>query len=496
MRSFMVGRGLYRGGPGQLQLGCKGLAEPAFSTRWRLKTHLFYVYPWARFLGYQRRMTSFPTIADLSAALASGAVTASSLLEDSIARSEAATAHGVYVSRFDAAARRAAEEADAARSRGQAPPYAGVPITIKDNLDVAGMATTAGSKILAQAQPAQADAPVVRKLRAAGFVIPGRTNMTEFAFSGLGVNPHYGTPLNPRFSAPHVPGGSSSGAIVSVALGLAPAAIGTDTGGSVRIPAALHGLVGFKPSQAAVSREGVLPLSVSFDTVGVMAQTVADCRAVFDVIRDDSKAAPRAPKRRIGVLTNFVMSHTQSEVEAGFRVALERLAAGGIAVQPIAIPILDEIPEMNRNGTIQTAECFAWHAEHLPDAPDSAYDPRVIARIRPGGKVDALALRVLRARRQEIIDAFSNAAQDFDALVWPTVPMIAPAIAELARDEDYHRINGLILRNPMVVNLADGCSISLPCPVTGAPVGIMLSSARGNDDALLAFAEEAERLLR
>ncbi len=440
-------------------------------------------------------MRVFPTIAELTTALAGGATTAASLIEDSIARSDTSAAAHVYITRLDAAARLQAAEADSARKRGDAAPYAGVPITIKENIDLKGLPTTAGSKVLAGAPPAMADAPVVKKLKSAGFVIPGRTNMTEFAFSGLGLNPHYGTPLNPRFSTPHIPGGSSSGAIVSIALGLAPAAIGTDTGGSVRIPAALHGLVGFKPTQAAVSRDGVLPLSVSFDTVGVMAQTVADCRTVFDVIRDDSQVAPRPLKRRVGVLTNFVMSHTQPEVEAGFRAALERLAAGGITIQPIAIPILDTIPEMNRNGTIQTAECFAWHTEHLPDAPDSAYDPRVIARIRPGGNVDAATLRFLRARRQEIIQAFSAAAADFDALVWPTVPMTAPAMADLVRDEDYHRINGLILRNPMVVNLTDGCAISLPCPVKDAPVGAMFSSAHGNDDALLAFAEIAEGLL-
>lgn len=448
-----------------------------------------------RQLGYQWDMTVFPTIADLASALTEGSVTAASLVEDSFARSDAPSAAHVYVTRLDDTARRQAHEADAARARGNAPPYAGIPITLKDNVGLAGMPTTAGSKIMADAPPAPADAPVAKKLRAAGFIPMGRTNMTEFAFSGLGLNPHYGTPLNPRFSAPHAPGGSSSGAGVSVALGLAPAAIGTDTGGSVRIPAALCGLVGFKPTQAAVSRDGVLPLSLSLDTVGVLAQTVSDCRAVFDVIREDAKGQPRSLKRRIGVLTNFVMSHTQPEVEASFRAALSLLAAGGITIEPIAIPILDTIPEMNRNGTIAMAECFAWHAEHLPGVPDSACDPRVISRIRPGGKIDAAALQTLHAHRREIVAAYAAVAADFDALVWPTVPMIAPAIADLTRDEDYHRANGLILRNPTVVNLADGCAISLPCPVKAAPVGIMFASARGNDDALLTFAEEAERLL-
>ena len=395
-------------------------------------------------------MTGFLTITEMTKALAAGTVTSARLVEDSITRSDAASGAHVFVTRQDTSARQQAQDADA---------------------------------------------PVAQKLKDAGFVILGRTNMTEFAFSGLGVNPHYGTPLNPSFHAPHVPGGSSAGAGISVAVGIAPAAIGTDTGGSVRIPAALSGIVGFKPTQAAVSWDGILPLSVSHDTVGVIAQTVSDCRAVFDVIREDAKSAPTPPKRRIGLLTNFVMSHTQPEVEAGFRAAVARLIAGGIAAEPIEIPILDDIPEVNRNGTIAMAECFAWHSAHLPGVPDSAYDPRVVARIRPGGKINAAALKTLHAFRQELIAAFTAAAEGFDALAWPTLPMIAPAIADLVLDEDYHRINGLILRNPTVVNLADGCSISLPCPVIGAPVGIMLSSARGCDDALLAFAEMVERML-
>jgi len=440
-------------------------------------------------------MKTFPTIKDLSIALADGAVTAQSLAADSIARADSKPADNVYLVRLDAEARAAAKDADAKRASGKAGPYTGVPITIKDNLDLKGRATTAGSKVLATAAPAEADAPVVEKLRAAGFIILGRTNMTEFAFSGLGINPHYGTPRNAAFSEHHIPGGSSSGAVVSVALGIAPAAIGTDTGGSVRIPAALCGLVGFKPTQAEVSNVGVLPLSATLDTVGVIAQTVADCQAVFDVIRDGKKTAPGPSKRSIGVVTNFVMNGVQPEVERKFNAAVEKLAKAGISVTRVQIPILDQIPEINKGGSIAMAECFAWHSEHLPNTPDSAYDPRVISRIRPGGKIDAAAYHTLLKGREEIVAAFTAATAGFDALAWPTVPLTAPPMSAFTQDDDYHRLNGMMLRNPTVVNLADGCAISLPCPGAGAPVGLMLAAAHGQDDALLAFAQEVETLL-
>ena len=463
-----------------------------------LSTHLQFVLPIGILLGYENHMHSFPTLEVLTAALAEGATTSQALVEDSIARSDSKAATDTFIVRLDAAARAEAKEADRRRAGGSAAPFTGIPITIKDNFDLKGLPTTAGSKILAFAVPAAADAPAVRKLREAGFVILGRTNMTEFAFSGLGLNPHYGTPLNPAFTDPRIPGGSSSGAAVSVALGIAPAAIGTDTGGSVRIPAALCGLVGFKPSADSVSRENVLPLSTTLDTVGVVAQTVADCRAVYGVMRTDRPTQAAAPTRRIGIVTNFVMNGVQPEVETAFTEAAQKLSAAGYEVTRIEVPIFNEIPEINKGGSIAMAEAFAWHQKHLPAAPDSAYDPRVISRIRPGGKITEAAFKVLLARRADIIAAFAQAAAGFDALAWPTVPVIAPTIKELALDDDYHRINGLILRNPTVINLADGCAISLPCPrpslQRGPPVGFMLARPHGEDDTLLSVAAAVEKI--
>ena len=441
-------------------------------------------------------MPLFPTIKDLADALASGKATAASLLSQSLARSDAKNAEHVYVSRLDEEARKQAGEADQARAGGKAGRYAGIPITIKDNIDLKGRATTAGSKILATGAVAAADAPVVNKLRDAGFVILGRTNMTEFAFSGLGLNPHYGTPANPAFkSAAHIPGGSSSGAIVSVGLGIAPAAIGTDTGGSVRIPAAFCGLVGFKPTASAVSTEGVLPLSTTLDSVGVLAQTVADCRAVFDVIRSASSETPAPAGKRIGVITNFLQNSMEPHVAETFNAALERLRKAGFTVEHITLPILDEIPEIMKGGSIAQAEAAAWHNKFLPGAPDSAYDPRVISRMRPGNTMTPEAFKKLVARRADIIKAFTGAAAGFDALAWPTVPIAAPSMASLAADADYHRTNGLVLRNSTVGNLADACAISLPCPTAGAPVGLTLAAPHGHDTALLNFAETVEAAL-
>jgi len=310
------------------------------------------------------------------------------------------------------------------------------------------------------------------------------------------LNPHYGTPINPACKAEHhIPGGSSSGAAVSVALGIVPAAIGTDTGGSVRIPAAFCGLVGFKPTASQVSIDGILPLSITLDSVGVLARNVADCRSIFHVIREGA-GMPAAPTgKRIGVVTNYLQNGMAPEVGAAFNAALDRLRDAGFTVDKISVPILDEIPEIMKGGTIAAAECSAWHEKHLPNAPDAAYDPRVISRIRTGRKVTPAAAATLQERRADIVAAFAKSAAGFDALAWPTVPITAPSLASLAADDDYHRTNGLVLRNSTVANLADGCAISLPCPTNGAPVGMTLAAPHGHDDALLDFAEGVERAI-
>lgn len=420
-------------------------------------------------------------------------------VEAALARADAAAARHVFTLRLDQAARDCADAADRVRGALPASPFLGVPVTIKDNFDLAGHATTAGSKLLADAPAAAADAAVVERLRRAGLIILGRTNMTEFAFSGLGLNPHYGTPANPAFPGEQrIPGGSSSGAAVSVALDIAPFAVGTDTGGSIRIPAALCGLVGFKPTAAAISTRGVLPLSPTLDAVGVLARTVADCAALFDVIRDlpgPVRIAPPPARIRLGLVTNYVTGQLSPEVEAGLSGAVERLRAGGVAVEPVAIAELDRIPEMLSEGSFAGAEAHAWHGPLLAAGRQPDYDPKVLTRIEAGGAMAAPAYVRLMQRRQDFIAALGQRMAGLDGLLWPTVPFTAPTIDSLGEDAAYHAANMLALRNSTVVNLMDGCAISIPCPVQGAPVGLTLAAPAHRDDALLGVASVLQSLL-
>jgi aspartyl-tRNA(Asn)/glutamyl-tRNA(Gln) amidotransferase subunit A len=413
-------------------------------------------------------------------------------------------AKDMMILRLDETARHAGDAADALRRSGSAAPLLGTLVTIKDNFDLADHATTAGSTLLADAAPAQSDAVAVERLRRAGCIILGRTNMTEFAFSGLGLNPHYGTPANPAFPREYrTPGGSSSGAAVSVALGIVPVALGTDTGGSIRIPAAFCGLVGFKPSATAISREGVLPLSTTLDTIGVIGRKVADCAAMFDVLRDvpahgPSRGRASLPARRIriGLVENYVTNDVSPEVAQGFDKAIALLERAGISIEPILLPELDELPATSRLANFSAVESYGWHEPYLAAGAAPRYDPRVLARIMPGADTPAPAYATLIARRQAMIRSVAARIAGLDALLWPTVPVVAPTMASLATDEAYHATNLLVLRNPAVVNFLDGCAISLPCPVEGAPVGLSLAALNGQDDHLLSVAACAAEILK
>ncbi|WP_414899699.1 amidase [Sphingomonas flavalba] len=421
-------------------------------------------------------------------------------IDAALIRADWPEAESVFTLRLDKEARAFAEAADARRAARSRAPFLGVPITVKDNFDLMGHPTTAGSRLLADAPPARRDAAVLERLRRAGFIIIGRTNMTEFAFSGIGLNPHYGTPANPAFTGERrIPGGSSSGAAVSVALGIVPAAIGTDTGGSIRIPAALCGLSGFKPTTNTVTRAGVLPLSTTLDTVGVIAQSAADCAALFDVIRD-RPGPPRLPvpvqRIRLGLVCNYVMDGIETAVADAFADAVERIEAGGIAVERIVLPELDGIPAMMREATFASAESAAWHAPYLAAGRDDAYDPRVLTRIRAGETMTAPAYVALVAARAAAIETISAQVAGLDALLWPTVPFIAPTIAALADDAAYHAANLLALRNSTVANLFDGCAISIPCPGDGPPVGLTLAALSGRDDQLLGISITVQTVLK
>lgn len=402
---------------------------------------------------------------------------------------------------------RAAAEAAASRDRHRAGaprgPLDGVPVAWKDLFDLEGLATTAGSRVLADGPPAAADAAVVRRLTAAGAVTVGRTNMTEFAFSGLGLNPHFGTPANPHSppGSPRIPGGSSSGSAVAVAAGIVPVAIGSDTSGSVRIPAAFNGIVGFKPSSGRYPMAGVYPLSRSLDTVGVFAHTVADVRAVDAVLagRETADAAASAPPRLV-VPSNVVFDGAEPAVVAAFEAAIARLQASGVAVDRRPLPVFDEILALfAAEGTLVAVEAYAQLKAFAEDpAAAAAMDRRVVTRALSGASLPAAARQVLLAARARLTAA---AARDLGAALaaFPTVPMVAPAIAPLDADMDlFFKVNGLVLRNTMLASFLDWCGVSLPCGAgdAGLPVGFLLNAPPGGDDALLRAAAAVEATIR
>jgi aspartyl-tRNA(Asn)/glutamyl-tRNA(Gln) amidotransferase subunit A len=329
--------------------------------------------------------------------------------------------------------------------------------------------------------PATRDATAVARWRQAGLVVIGRTNMTEFAFSGLGINPHHGTPANP-WDREHrrIPGGSSSGGAVSVTDAMAHGALGTDTGGSCRIPAALCGLVGFKPTQARVPRDGVVPLSETLDAVGVLGRTVGCCATLYALA---------------AVVRNYVLEDVEPQVLSVFERSLGRLRDGGAHVVDIEVPELDDIADMNAGGGFAAAESFAWHHDLISDRADG-YDPRVLVRIRRGERVSARDLLVLHERRATLIEGARERLHNFDVFVCPTVPAVAPLLTTLEQDHEYARMNLLMLRNPTVINLLDGCAVSVPMHDQGEPpMGLMVAGFAHEDAPILQAAAWMEQRL-
>lgn len=370
---------------------------------------------------------------------------------------------------------------------------AGRVVSVKDLFDVAGSVTRAGSVILDGALPATTDADAVRELREAGAIIVGKTNMTEFAYSGLGLNPHYGTPLNPRHTdVPRIPGGSTSGGAVSVAIGAAWAALGTDTGGSLRIPAALCGLVGWKPTARRVSTIGAFPLSRSLDSVGPIARDVASV-----ILMDSVLAKEAAPRRRplagarLAVADRIVIEDMDAATAAAYDDALQRLsAAGAILVQP-PLSTLDRIVASGAGPLIVAREAYDLHRDRL-DTAYRCYDPRVAERIAMGGGWDEDSYRAAFATRKALIAEMDAALRGVDAWLMPTVPVEAPPLAQLAEDEAYFAMNRLMLRNPSLINFLDGCAISLPMPGTG---GLSVAGSAATDTRILSLAADIEAAL-
>jgi aspartyl-tRNA(Asn)/glutamyl-tRNA(Gln) amidotransferase subunit A len=439
-----------------------------------------------------------PTVAALAADLAAGRTTSRELIEQALARIADPAGEGkrTFVRMYDATARAAAEAQDRLRAAGYvASPLAGLPVSIKDLFDVAGEVTLAGSRALDDAPPATADAPIVARLKRAGAVIIGRTNMTEFAFSGVGINPHYGTPGNP-FDRSLIPGGSSAGAPISVADGMAAVAIGTDTGGSVRIPAALCGLVGFKPTQYRVPREGATPLSTTLDSVGPIGVSVVCCALTDAVMAGEDPTVPEAapPEAlRIGIPRTVMLDDLDAAVAAGFERAVSVLSRTGARIVELPLGMLADYARINIKGGLPVVEAFARH-EKLLARRGRDYDPRIRTRIERGREMTAAEYIRLIEARTDFIRRFDAETEGFDALVMPTVPITAPPIAAFARDEDYARLNLKLLRNTSIVNFLDRCALSLPIqPPGSAPVGLMVVGRHGADRRLLAIGRGIEK---
>jgi len=447
--------------------------------------------------------SSLRNLGQLAAALASAKVTSRELVEGCLARIAAADGEGArtFLKVAHKQALAAADFHDAMRAQGATiGRYAGIPVSIKDLFDVVGDVTTAGSVVLRDSAPAAQDAPAVARLRAAGFVIVGRTNMTEFAFSGLGLNPHYGTPRNAWDRATgRIPGGSSSGAAVSITDAMAFGALGTDTGGSCRIPAAMCGIVGFKPTARRVPLTGAYPLSSSLDSIGPLANTVACCAALDAILAGEpGSTLPVATMAnlRLAVPTSYVLDAMDADVSAAFQWALSTLGKAGASITEIPLQELDELPDINRKGGFAPAEAYAHHREQMA-AAGAQYDQRVYTRILRGREQDAADYIELRRRRLDFIERVTAAIGSYDAVLMPTVPIVAPTLDAFATDESYLRLNGLVLRNSSVVNFLDGCAISIPCQEPGsAPVGLTLFASTNADRKLLAVAAAAEDCLQ
>ncbi|HXL14324.1 MAG TPA: amidase [Bradyrhizobium sp.] len=448
-------------------------------------------------------MPNTPTLSTLADDLENGRTSARKLVDECLARISDTSGEGArtFVHVDAKAAIEASEAMDRLRAAKAAPSrFAGIPVSIKDLFDIKGQVTRAGSRALDDSAPAEADAPVVARLRRAGFVVIGRTNMTEFAYSGIGINPHYGTPKGAwDRGVGHVPGGSSSGAAVSVADRMAHGALGTDTGGSCRIPAAYNGIVGFKPTQRRVPLDGGVPLSFSLDSFGPLART-AQCCAVLDTVLADEPIVPLAPRpikgMRLAVPTTVALDDLDDAVAKTFERALETLSRLGATIERIAVPEFLDIAPMQAKGGFTAAESYAWHRFLIASKGD-VYDPRVYSRILRGESLTAADyIDLLNARRSLIARTAARLAP-YDALILPTTANTPPRIADMADDKIFTKANLASLRNCTLINMIDGCAISLPAHREGeVPVGLMLASSGGSDRRILELAAGMEGVIR
>jgi aspartyl-tRNA(Asn)/glutamyl-tRNA(Gln) amidotransferase subunit A len=401
-----------------------------------------------------------------------------------------------FLKLYPDAAREAADAADQrARDGVSLGPLDGAILSIKDLFDVAGEPTRAGSRTMADAPPATDNAPVVERLRRGGAVIVGKTNMSEFAFTGVGANPHYGTPGNPADRA-RVPGGSSSGAAVAVADSMCAISIGTDTGGSTRIPAALCGVVGFKPTKHRIPIERAFPLSPTLDSVGPLARSVEACAMADCVLADEPyrrlEPAPLA-RLQLGIPKGLPLHELDATVAERFEAGLARLGGAGVRLREMAFPLFDDMARVQTPATIATVEAYRIHREAIALRGDD-YDPIVRHRIETGSAVTDAGYARMLEERTELVKAMDLRMGEVDLLVLPTTPIVAPTIEEISTTKGFNTANRLLLRNTAIANFFDLCAISLP--MGGAlPTGLMLLGRRGDDRRLFEIAASVERLL-
>ena len=442
------------------------------------------------------------SVEKLSRELAAGRTTSRELVDQALARIADPAGEGAraFMQVHADAARADAQHSDRLRRAGVVrSPVEGLPVSVKDLFDIAGETTRAGSKVLADAPAALADAPAIARLRAAGAVIVGRSNMVEFAFGAVGTNPHYGTPKNPwDRKTGRVPGGSSSGAAVSVADGMCVMGLGTDTRGSIRQPAALCGVAGFKPTARRVPREGAFPLSYTLDSIGPLANTVTCCAAYDAVLAAEPDASlAELPARGLRLLLprSSAIEDLDADVAKAFDAALAALSRAGAVIVELKVPAFDRQAEYFKNGGFAAAEAYAIHRRWAARSAD--YDPRVAKRVVLGKDMAAWEYVELGLMRAAYMKEIGALMAPFDAFLIPTTPCVAPSIAEsTASDEAYFRWNSRILRNTGLANFLDGCAATVPChSAGGAPVGLMVSGVAMSDRHILAVARAVESVL-
>ena len=380
----------------------------------------------------------------------------------------------------------------------------GVPIAWKDLIDMQGEVSRAASILFKDAKPAPSDAPLVSKASAAGMVSIGRLNMTELAYSGVGFNPHYGTPKNICSDEVHyVPGGSSSGSGVAVGGNFVPIAIGSDTGGSVRVPAALNGVVGYKSSEGRYETKGVIPLSRTFDTIGPLAKSVSDCIEIDKIFRPSnySRNSTNIKDPTFYYPKSIVLDDLDKEVKSSFYSALDNLVEAGYSLQAIELECFkDAFALIEKSGTIVARDAWEEYQEKLNDEIRQKMDERVLDRILKGSMMTSSDLIKLHwLRREGITEIIQKAGSGF--LLMPTVPILAPELKPLVENKAlFHEINLKLLRNTTLGNIFNLPGVTLPIPrndknIENRSVGLLVSTYCGRDDELLDVAKLLERIL-